>query len=203
MNRLKIWVAAEECTSLFKHAWLNVIIVKRDDERNLSFTLNLLEMQDVQVSLNQKILKSFFSFIKIFYLTDEQKISLTDEQIFSQTRFRRLKELLWRQMNEMRMTRLRHKCLYLIVHLNKFFQIIVSHTTASLLRSFNFVIASRHDNEVVSDYADHLSSFLRLERQCDLSLNIMSVFVASSILLNVYSLKMHRESSHHNYQVAS
>ena len=62
------------------------MIVKRDDEASASSTLDLLEMQDVQFSLNQKILKNFYSFIKILHLTDEQ--------IFSLTRFRRLKELL-------------------------------------------------------------------------------------------------------------
>ncbi len=185
VNRLKIWVIVEAESSFFEQARSSVVIVKRDDEASASSTHNLLEMQDMQFSLNQKILKDFYSFIKILYLTDEQ--------IFSLTRFQRLKKLLWRQMNEMQNVRLRCRCLYSIVHLNKFFQIVISQTAVSALRSFNFVTTSRLGNEVDSDHFDHLTSFLWFEMYRDLSNDIMTSFIASSILLNVYSFKMHRE----------
>ena len=165
--------------------WVFSIYFSRWLRDTISSTLDLLEMQDVQFSLNQKILKKFYSFIKILHLTDEQISSLT--------RFRRLKKLLWRQMNEMRNVRLRCRCLYSIMHLNKFFQIVVSQIAVSALRSFNFVIASQLDNEVGSNHFDHLTSFLWFEMYRDLSNDIMTSFIASSIVLNVYSFNMHRE----------
>ncbi len=185
VNHLKAWVIVEAESSLFKQARSSVVIVKRSDETSDSSTHDLLEMQDVQFSLNQKILKDFYSFIKILHLTDEQILLLT--------RFRRLKKLLWRQMNEMQNVWLRCRCLYSIVHLNKLFQIVISQIATSALRSFNCIMTSRLDNEVDSDHFNHLTSFLWFEVYRDLSNDIMTSFIASSILLNVYSLKMHRE----------
>ena len=195
VNRLKIWAIVEAGSSFFEQVRSSVVIVKRDGEASASPTHDLLEMQDMQFSLNQKILKDFYSFIKILHLTDEQISPLA--------RFRRLKELLWRQMDEMRNVRLRCRCLYSAVHLNKFFQIAVSQTAASALRPFNFVTASRLGNEVGSDHFDHLTSFLRFEVYRDLSNDIMTSFIASSILLNVYPFKMHRECCTDILQVTS
>ncbi len=195
VNRLKIWIIVEAESSFFEQARSSVVIIKRDDETSASSTHDLLEMQDVQFSLNQKILKDFYSFIKILHLTDEQ--------IFLLTRFRQLKKLLWKQMNEMQNVWSRCQCLYFVVHLNKFFQIVVSQTAVSALRSFNFVTTSRLDNEVDSDHFDHLTSFLRFEMYRDLSNDIMTSFIASSILLNVYSFNMHREYCTSIFQITS
>ncbi len=161
------------------------MIIKCNDETSASFTLDLLEMQDVQFSLNQKILKNFYSFIKILHLTNEQ--------IFSLTRFQQLKKLLWKQMNEMWNIWLRCWYLYSIVHLNKFFQIVILQTAVSALWSFNFVTTSWLDNEVDSNHFDHLTLFLWFEMYHDLSNDIMISFITSSIVLNVYSLNMHHE----------
>ncbi len=86
VNRLKIWAIAGAESSPFEQARSSVVIVKRDGEASASSTHDLLEMQDMQFSLNQKVLKDFYSFIKILHLADEQISSLT--------RFRRLKKLL-------------------------------------------------------------------------------------------------------------
>ncbi len=93
VNRLKAWVAADNESTLFKQTKSRVVIVKRDDEVSSSSTYDLLEMKDSQFSLQQKILRNFYSFITVLHLTDEQ--------IFSLARFWRLQELLRRQMNEM------------------------------------------------------------------------------------------------------
>lgn len=94
VNRLKVWVAADSESTLFKQTRSRVVIVKRDDKVSSSSTYDLLEMKDSQFSLQQKILRNFYSFITVLHLTDEQ--------IFSLAHFRRLQELLRRQMNEMR-----------------------------------------------------------------------------------------------------
>ena len=79
------------------------------------------------------------------------------------------------------------------MHLNKFFQIVVSQITISVLRFFNFVITSRLNNEIDSNYFDYLTSFLRFKIYRDLSNNIITSFIVFNILLNVYFLKMHRK----------
>jgi len=185
VDRLKIWAVAGGGSSPLEQARPSVVIVKRGDEASASPTHDLLDMQDVQFSLDQKVLKDFYSSIKVLHLADEQISPLA--------RFRRLKELLWRQMDEMRNLRLRYRCLYSAVHLNKFFHMAVSQTAASVLRPFNFVTASRLGNEVGPDHADHLLSFYRLGMDHGLSYDTMGRFVASTILLDAYPPKMHRE----------
>ncbi len=93
----------------------------------------------------------------------------------------------------MRNLRLRYRYLYSAVHLNKFFHMAVSQTAASILRPFNFVTASRLGNEVSLDHADHLLSFYRLRMDHGLSYDTIGRFVASTILLDAYPPKIHRE----------
>jgi len=76
VNRLKTWAIAKVESSSFEQVWPSVVIVKRDGETSASPTLDLLEMQDVQFSLDQKVLKNFYSSIKILHLADEQIFSL-------------------------------------------------------------------------------------------------------------------------------
>lgn len=195
MDRLKAWVVAGGGSSSLEQARPSVVIVKRGGEANASSIYDLLKMQDVQSSLNQKVLKDSYSSIKVLHLVDEQISSLA--------RFRRLKELLWRQIDEMRNVRLRCRRLYLVVHLSKFFQITVSQTAVSVLRPFNFVAASRLGNEVDLDHANHLTSFFRLGIDHGLSDNIMTNFIASTILLDAYPPKMHCECCTGSLQITS
>lgn len=154
VNRLKALVVTSNELTLFKQIKLRVVIVKRDNEVNPSSTYNFLKIENSQSSLQQKVLRNFYSFITILHLTNEQ--------IFLLVRFRRLQELLRRQMNKMRQVRQSNEYLYFAIHLNKFFQMIVSHIVVSILQSFNFVIASQENNEVELDYIDHIISFLQL-----------------------------------------
>ena len=43
----------------------------------------------------------------------------------------------------MRQERQKNRCLYLAVHLNDFFEKAVAHTAASIVQSFNFILASQ------------------------------------------------------------
>ena len=108
VNRLKAWVVADSKSTLFKQTRSRVVIVKWNDEVSSSSTYNLLEMKDSQFSLQQKILRNFYSFITVLHLTDEQ--------IFSLARFRRLQELLQRQMNEIHQVQQSNECLYFVIH---------------------------------------------------------------------------------------
>ncbi len=94
VNRLKAWVAADSESTLFKQTRSRIVIVKWDDEVSSSCKYDFLEMKDSQFSLQQKILRNFYSFITVLHLSDEQ--------IFLLAHFQRLQELLRRQMNEMR-----------------------------------------------------------------------------------------------------
>jgi len=96
-------------------------------------------------------------------------------------------------MDKIRNLRLRYRCLYSAVHLNKFFYIAVSQIVASILRPFNFITVSRLGNEVSLDYADYLLLFYRLRIDHGLSYDTIGRFVTSTILLDAYPPKIYRK----------
>jgi len=98
--RLQRWATTSGGTT-FEKVKPCIIIIKRGAMESNSPTHDLLEMQDVRFSLDKKKLRQSFSTIKVLHLADGQISPLA--------RFRRLKELIWRQMDEMRNVRLRHK----------------------------------------------------------------------------------------------
>ena len=51
-------------------------------------------------------------------------------------------------------------CFYLAVHLNKFFEIVVSQTTYFIFQPFDFMLVSRISNETDLNYIDHFILFL-------------------------------------------
>jgi len=140
-------------------------------------------MENLQQGLHQESLKEFFSSIKVLHLVAEQKTSLAG--------FRRLKELLRRELEEMRRIRQNLGCLFSATHLSHFFRMAVAHTAASLNQPFDFVLASRRGNEVQPDFEHHLTRFLELGLKHKASQDALITFVASSILLDAYSPKMH------------
>lgn len=184
VDRLRTWAVTGSGWTP-KQIKPNVVIVKGCAEASASPTQDILEIQDAQYRLDQHVLRDFYSSIKVLYLVDDQISPLA--------RYRRMKELLWRQMDEIRNALLRWRCLYSAVHLNKFFQMAVSQSAASLIPPFNFLTASRVGNEVSPDHTDHLTSFLRLGVVHGLSDETVGRFIASTILLDMYPPKMHRE----------
>ena len=164
---------------------LNVMIMKHDSEVSVSLTHDLFAMQDVQFNLDQKILKNFYLFIKVLYLANKQ-ISLL-------VCYWWLKELLWKQMNKMWNVQLHYQCLYSVMHLNKFFQMIISQTVSSIFQPFNFITANQLSNEVNSAHINHLTLFLWLGMDYSLLNDIMTNFIISTILLDVYPPKMHHK----------
>ena len=110
--------------------------------------------QDARSSIQSELksLKEVYSSVTVLHLADEQ-ISLL-------ACFWQLKELLWRNMNEMQWIWQRNRCLYSAVHLAEFFCIVIMHMAISLLHLFNFILVSWQNNKVCFNYADHLTMFL-------------------------------------------
>jgi len=180
---LKSWAAAGSASVHFEKLRPRVVIVRRGDEASPSPTYDLLTMEDLQQGLHCRSLKEFFSSIKVLHLAAEQLSPLA--------RFRRLKELLWREADEMRLIRHSLGCLYSAVHVSQFFRMAVAHTAASLSQPFDFVLASRRGNEVQPDFIHHLSRFLRVGESHQTPRDALMAFIASNILLDAYPPKMH------------
>ena len=180
---LESWAAAGSAPVHFDTARPRVVIVRRGDGASPSPTYDLLMVEDLQSGLHRTSLKEFFSSIKVLHLAAEQLSPLA--------RFRRLKELLRREMDEMRLIRHSLGCLYSALHVSSFFYMAVAHTAASLSEPFDFVLASRRGNEARPDFAHHLSRFLRVGEIHQAPRDAQMTFVASNILLDAYPPKMH------------
>ena len=183
VHLLESWAAAGSASTYFHKVQPRVVIVRRGDETSPNPTCNLLEMENLQHGLHHRSIKEFFSSVKVLHLATEQLSPLA--------RFRRLKEVLWRERDEMRLARQRLGCLYTAIHISEFFQTAVAHTAASCSRPFNFIVASRRDHKVPPDFSDHLSRFLRLGESHQTPQDALMTFIALSILLDAYPPKMH------------
>ena len=180
---LESWAAAGSASVHFNRVRPRVIIVRRKDEASPSSTYDILTMEGLQQGLHHDSLKKFFSSTKVLHLAAEQLSPLA--------RFRRLKELLRREMDEMRNIRRSLGCLYSALHVSSFFHMAVAHTASSLTERFDFVLASRRDHEVQPDFADHLSRLLRVGESRQAPRDALMTFAASSILLDAYPPNMH------------
>ena len=180
---LKSWAAAGSASVHFNKIRPRVVIVRRGDAASPSPTYDLLRIDDLQQGLHNRSLKEFFSSIKVLHLAAEQLSPLA--------RFRRLKELLWREMDEMRQGRQILGCLYSAEHTTRFFRMAVAHTAASMSRPFDFILASRKGNDVEPDFVPHLSRFMRSGEDHQVSRDALMTFIASSIMLDAYPPKMH------------
>ena len=180
---LKSWAAAGSAAGHFDKIRPRVVIVRRGDAASPSPTYDLLKIDDLQQGLHSGSLKDLFSSIKVLHLAAEQLSPLA--------RFRRLKELLWREIDEMRHARQNLGCLYSAEHTTRFFHMAVAHTAASISRPFDFLSASRRGNDVEPDFVHHLSRFMRSGVDHQAPRDALMTFVASSIMLDAYPPKMH------------
>ena len=106
---LKSWASAGSASVHFDKIQPRVVIVRRRDAASPSSTYDLLRIDDLQKGLQTRSLKEFFSSIKVLHLATEQLSPLA--------RFRRLNELLWREMDNMRQARQDLGCLYSAEHI--------------------------------------------------------------------------------------
>jgi len=79
----------------------------------------------------------------------------------------------------MRQARQNLGCLYSAAHISRFFRMAVTHIAVSMSRPFDFILASQRDNDVEPDFVHQVSR------------DALMTFIASSIMLDAYSLKMH------------
>ena len=131
-------------------------------------------------------MRNSFSSIELIYLPEDYLSPLA--------RYRRLKDTLLRQADEIRWLRISKHCLFSAVHMNRLFSRALQHTVDLINQSFSFIRASREGNEIIEDYSDHLLTFFKLGARCEVSYSSLISFVASSILMNAYPSNMHSGS---------
>ncbi len=116
---------------------------------------------------------------------------LVKTQISSLARFRRLKEVILKEVDKARAMRLEKRVLFLAKHIQCFLHRVVQHTTLFVIESFDFIVKSKLGNELRQDYETHVCVFLNLARRYFLLMATMNKFLASSIIMDAYSPRMH------------
>lgn len=183
VHTLTTWASLGRTSVLLREVRPKVIIVKRGTKSGSSSTYDILQSEDMHYNLRQQSLIEFFSSITV--------LNLVDQQISPLARHRRLKELIQQQTDQMRHLRHSNRCLYSAVHLDYFFKDAVKHTAQTIQEPFSFVLSSRKGNRIESEYIQHLKNFLQLHFDHNISLNVLSRYIASTILMDAYPPDMH------------
>lgn len=187
VERLRSWVAAGPPSDLPPSVRPRIIIVVKGD--NASPTYNFLQIEDLRLNLQQEGLRDCFSSVTI--------LRLADERISSLSRHRRLKELISRNLDEIRYLRRSLRCLFSASHLAALFIAAIRHLSITKTEPFDALSASRAQNHVSQQLYDHILTFFRTcTRFCVPHPTALSL-VASSVLLDAYPPRMHRMSKSH------
>jgi hypothetical protein len=129
-------------------------------------------------------MRSNFSSFKIFRLAGKHLSTLV--------RYQRLKGELRQQLEDMRAVRSLSRTLFSALHLCAFFDAAVQHTVDAPSEKFDFIAVSRTVNPVVKE-PTYLRLFLELASKAKISYDVIAGFVASSILMDAFPSRMHRE----------
>ena len=183
IHQLKTWAKSGRPTKLFSAVRPRVVVVSKGVEPSPSPLYDLLDRQDLRFNFRCPELIDYFSAVTMLYLADEQISPLA--------RHRRLKELLQRQVEEIRHVRETYGCLYSATHLNDLFTDAVYHTTRNVDIPFDFIVSSRKGNCDFSQYTEHLTTFLKLSASVGISQRASASYIASTILLDAYPPGMH------------
>lgn len=183
IHQLKTWAKLGRPTNLFPAVKPRVIVVKKGVQPSPSPLYDLLERQDLRFNLKRQELIDYFSAVTVLHLADEQISDLA--------RHRRLKELLQRQVEEIRYVRETYGCLYSATHLNDLFTDAVYYTTRNIGTPFDFLLSSRKDNCDFTQYTEHLTTFLKLSALMNVSQRTSASYIASTIPLDAYPPSMH------------
>lgn len=159
--------------------------MKRGQAADPSPTFDLLETEDVRFNLQRPEIVQFYSSVTVLYLADEQISPLA--------RYRRLKELLQRQLDEAVHFRQAYGTLFSALYLSRFFSKAVKHFAAIITRPFDYLLSTRPDENLGWGYSAHLGSFLRLGTSCKASCDAMESHIASTILLDAYPPGSHSQ----------
>ena len=181
---LKEWAKYGSVSCLPKVLRPRVVIVISSNA--VSPTFELLEIEDLRFNLREQGLSDIYDCFSGVSL-----LHLASDYISPLARYRRLKEALLRQADELRELRISHRYLLSAVHFNDLFHQAIQHTATTYLSPFNFILQSRIYNPIGENISGNISSFLQLGIQSKLSYEALASLIGSSILMDAYPPGMH------------
>lgn len=186
-DRLTYWASFARLSNLPDSARPHVLVITKGDA-TANVTQSLLEWDDFRYRVLQDkgvdVLQNFAS-VKI--------IQLAGAHLSSLTRYRGLREIIWKALDEARRVRAGSAMLYSANHQAVLFQDAVRHVARTITEPFNAIVATRRGNEVLPDCSTSLEIFFSLAVKSKVLYDSVAYFVASSILVDAYPPQMHRE----------
>ena len=129
-----------------------------------------------------------FSSIRVVDLLDTSKLSPVARHLV-------LKDALLNEADTARQARIDQQLFFSAAHLNAFFEGAFKHTASTNFKEFDFIRASRGDNQVGNDFHHHLGIFLNQCAGNEASMEFIVSFIASCIVLDSSPPGMHRRCS--------
>lgn len=182
------WIRLGSPTTLPIVVRPRVVIVVNEEES--AATYDVLEMELLRCKLEQEsvaVRAEVFSSISIMHLAGDHVSPLA--------RYRRLKEVLMREVEEARNGRIEQRVHFSAVHFSAFFPLAIDHVAHSVLEPFDHIARTRQGNPVGEDYVNHVTNFISLGNDHFVSWNNLTSFLASSILMDAYPPRMHSKSA--------
>ena len=161
-----------------------VIIVTVGDD--VSPTFQILNVEDLRFSLLEHGPANLSGSFSGIYL-----LQLAGESITPLARYRRLKEALLRQADEMRHVRITVHRSFSACHMSSLFDAAVNDTAKLLWMNSDPIMGSRRKNPLDEAFSEHVTNFLQLGIQFKVSYEAMASFIASAIIMDAYPPAMH------------
>ena len=190
------WIRMECPSTLPRTVRPRVVIVMGEET---SPTHNILELGDLISKMTQETTvdkrEDIFKTISI--------MDLPGDFVSPLARYRRLREVLMEQVEQARNVRIQERLLFSAVHFEAFFQQAVKHVSHSLTEPFDFIASTRKDNEIDSNYTNHIATFVALANQHFAPYQSLVTFLASSILMDAFPPGMHSKTVQSRHSIYS
>jgi hypothetical protein len=186
-NLLVKWARLGCASSLPDSVRPQVLVVMQGDG-SASVTHSFLEWDDFRYHVLQTEevdLTRSFAAIKV--------IQLAGEHLSPLVRYRGLKDVVCKALDEARRVRALNTTLFSAVHQAALFQNALCHVAQTIREPFDIIHSTRKGNEIQADYSTHLERFFSLATKLKLPYDSIAYYVASTILVDAYPPRMHRK----------
>ena len=186
LDLLQSPLAFGSASSLSQRVRPSLVIVATSWSR--SVTMRVLEQEAVHrvKTATSEILKKTFSKVQI--------LTTADSTISNLARYRRLKEVLFNELDSDTQVRRESHALFSAVHMEGFWNEAIEHTASDLNKIFDFILATRHERPMPQELDGHLKSFLGLAWSYGCQTETICRFIASALVMEALPPGSHGQS---------
>ena len=171
---LETWSSFQPSSSFSKHIRPRIVIFSSKKENDI---------------ISEKLEVAEFR----YRLLQEGKADIYDSfsEIITTNDAKGLRELLSKQMDQIRQIRVANFCHFSALHISFFFKRALRNLAESPNKPFNLISESRLMNVPDQDFEHHLTRFLDLSSILKIPYDAIASFISSSILMDAYPPGMH------------